>query len=241
VIDGNTVRLACGKSLDSEAVFLAVGKHDLRGMARPRDAADPALGLRIRIPPKPGLAALVGDAIELHLFDRGYAGINLQEDGSANICLAVRKSLLAEAGGRPERLFEMIGNATPLGDRLAYGSTEPVDAIAAIPYGWRARSTQPGLFRLGDQAAVIPSLAGEGIGIAIASGIAAARAYAEGGGAAAPRFQMAFAARTRRPVAVAGMLWANAERLAVARPALQLIRTFPALVELAARATRIGR
>ena len=87
---------------------------------------------------------------------------------------------------------------------------------------------------------MIPSLAGEGIGIAIASGMAAARAYAEGGSGAAPRFQMAFAARTRRPVAVASMLWTQAERPGAAALALGMLVRFPALAGLAARATRLG-
>ena len=239
-IVGKEVRLADGTTLAGEAVFLAVGKHDLRGAARPRNDADPTLGLRVRLPAHPGLIALIGDAIELHLFDRGYVGLVCQEDGSANLCLAVRKSRLGEAGGRPEALLAQIGAGTPLGDRLAYAGTMPVDAIAAVPYGWRTADTLSGLFRLGDQAAVIPSLAGEGIGIAVASGIAAAHAFAKGGPAAATTYQHGFAQRTRRPVAAARMLWHGAEHPIITRFALPLFGAFPVLASLAARATRIG-
>ena len=239
-IAGTNVRLADGTTLNNESVFLAVGKHDLRGAARPRNDADPTLGLRLRLPEHPGLTALIGDAIELHLFDRGYVGLVCQEDGSANLCLAVRKSRLAEAGGRPEALLAQIGAGTPLGDRLAYASTTPVDAIAAVPYGWRTAETVFGLFRLGDQAAVIPSLAGEGIGIAVASGIAAAHAFAKDGPAAAMTYQRDFARRTRRPVSAARMLWHGAEQPMMARLALPLFGAFPVLALLAARATRIG-
>lgn len=224
------------------ALFLATGKHELRGLTRPKPQGDPPLGLRIRIAPHPALRTLIEHAIELHLFEGGYAGLLLQEDGSANLCMALRKSRLAQAGGDVTTLLRQLGGAHPhLGERLAYLDNAPnADAIGAVPYGWRATETTPGLFRLGDQAAVIPSLAGEGMGIAIASGVAAARAYMVGGGEAAPAYQRAFAARTRRPVAMASLLWHQAERPAMARLAIPLLRAFPALSGLAARFTRIG-
>ena len=37
----------------TDALFLATGKHDLKGAERPRDAQDPAIGLRIRLPASP--------------------------------------------------------------------------------------------------------------------------------------------------------------------------------------------
>ncbi len=239
-ISAGKVHVADGAILRNDAIFLASGKHDVRGLARPRQDTDPALGLRIRIPPDPRLGVLIGDAIELHLFDRGYVGLVLQEDGSANLCLAVRKSRLAEAGGQPGQLLKQIGNGTPLGDRLAFADVMAPDAIAAVPYGWRTGATLPGLFRLGDQAAVIPSLAGEGIGIAIASGIAAADAYIRGGAAAAVDYQRTFAGRTRRPVTIANALWHAAERPPLARLAMPVVAGFPGLANLAATLTRIG-
>lgn len=229
--------------LREDSLFLATGKHDLRGLARPKvETADPTLGLRIKIEAHPGLSALIASSIELHLFDRGYVGLLLQEDGRANLCLAVRKSKLAEAGGNPARLLRAIGDDCPmLGDRLAFVGTMPdADAIAAVPYGWRACDTQPGIFRLGDQAACIPSLAGEGIGIAIASGIAAASAWATHGPAGAPAFQRTFAARARRPVAVARFLWERGEDPPSAALALRMLRVAPGLATFLARLTRIG-
>lgn len=225
-----------------EALFLATGKHDVRGFGRPKPTGDAPMGLRIRLAPHPALRKLLVHAIELHLFEGGYAGLLLQEDDSANLCMALRKSRFTEAAGDAATLLRQLGGAHPqLGERLAFLPGAPAaDAIAAVPYGWRTDTTEAGLFRLGDQAAVIPSLAGEGMGIAIASGAAAAAAYLEGGPAAAPQFQRNFAARTRRPVAVASMLWHQGERPAMARMAVPLLGAFPALAGFAARMTRIG-
>ena len=231
------VRVADGTTRTAPVIFLASGKHDVRGLARPRDAADATLGLRLRIGAHPSLSRLVGDAIELHLADRAYVGIELQEDGSANLCLAVRKSRLAEAEGNPRLLLRQLAYRTPLADRLAFAGDASIDAIAAVPYGWRATTTMPGLYRLGDQAAVIPSIAGEGIGIAVASGVAAAHAYADG--CDAPSFQRAFARQTRRPVATARLLWHAAENVRLAALAVPMLRVLPGLAQFAARVTRI--
>jgi flavin-dependent dehydrogenase len=239
-----TVRLDDGAELHPAALFLASGKHDIRGVARPAEArgSDPTLGLRVRIAAAPGLTRLVSDSIELHLFDRGYVGIALQEDGSANVCMAVHRSRLNEAGD-PGRLLTALGTECPaLGERLGYRSgSEPIDAIANVPYGWRLRAGTAGLFRLGDQAGVIPSLAGEGMGIALASGVAAADAWQRGGAQAATNWQAGFAHRIARPIGVASVIARLGERSATASALVATARLAPSLVDLVARLTRVAR
>ena len=238
----DAVRLDDGTELRPVALFLASGKHDIRGLARPAEArgSDPTLGLRVRIARAPGLTRLVGDAIELHLFDRGYAGIALQEDGSANVCMAVHRSRLNEAGD-PEQLLSALGAECPaLGERLGYrAGGEAIDAIANVPYGWRLHEGRSGLFRLGDQAGVIPSLAGEGMGIALASGVAAAQAWRRGGPETAADWQRGFARSLARPIGVAQAIAALGERRGSAGALVALARLAPGLVGLAARLTRI--
>lgn len=238
-VEGNALRFADGATLAADALFLATGKHELRGLARPAAGGDPALGLRVRLGPHPSLDRILADAIELHLFPRGYAGLVRQEDGSANLCLAVRRSRLAEAG-TPAALLDALGRDHPaLGERLAFadGRTS-IDAVANVPYGWRAREGASGLFRLGDQAGVIPSLAGEGMGIAIASGVAAAAAYLRGGPAAGLSWQPAFARALRRPIGVAGLVRDMAESRA---SGAMLALASPRLIRMVAHLTRIGR
>ena len=229
--------------MTADALFLATGKHDLRDLARPAAArgADPTIGLRVRLQPGAALHRCIGDAIELHLLDRAYAGLVQQEDGTGNLCLAVHRSRLTEVG-HPERLLSEMATESPaLGERLTHrASGSTIDAIANVPYGWRAKTSDDGLFRLGDQAAVIPSLAGEGMAIAIASGLAAADFYVQGGPAAANLFQTSFAQRVQRPIEVAAAAWRIAERPQFAQAATLLARAIPALVPLLARMTRIA-
>lgn len=240
-IDGTTVRLADGATIATDALFLASGKHDVRGMARPEDARgdDPTLGIRVRIAPSPTLTRALADGIELHLFDRGYAGLAMQEDGTANLCMAVHRSRL-QAAGSPAQLLEALGRDMPaLGEWVALiAPNASIDAIANVPYGWRQRTGVDAIFRLGDQAGVIPSLAGEGMGIALASGVAAANAYVLGGPASAAQWQENFARRLARPIGIASIVRhiAESERAAWLLPFMR-----PTLIQVIANATRMGQ
>ncbi len=235
--------VARGKKHDwrSETLFLASGKHDLRGAARPRRTADPALGLRLRLAPTRQRAEMLGDHIELHLFAGGYVGMVLQEDGTANLCLALRKSALTRAGGSPHNLLAELAARDPamaarLGDDWAQAR---IETIGAVPYGWIAEETADGLYRIGDQAAVIPSLAGEGIGIALASGQQAASYWLELGPAGAARFQRAFAQKARRPVQVARVARGLAESPLGGLLAIFATERIPATIHALARMSRI--
>ena len=230
-LDGRRIRLDDGEELEADALFLATGKHELRGAARETDGYGMSVGLRAVLPADPALDGL----IELHLFDGGYAGLLRQEDGTTNLCLTVARARMA--GGR-EALFDALAAEAPLlAGRLDAARAGPWEAVSGVPYGWRARSASTGCYRLGDQAAVIASLAGDGIAIALASGAAAARAFLAGESPDA--YQRGFARAALRPVRVAETL-----RFMAARPARRRLMMglagLPGVAGAAARLTRIG-
>lgn len=230
-VEGRCATLADGGVIGAEALFLATGKHDLRGIVRRGPMGDdPPVGLRVSV-----AGPAVDGAIELFLFERGYAGMLRQEDGTVNLCLSVARSRLADG---PDALLAALGREVPvLGDRLgevtAYGAWS---SVARIPYGWRAMQSAPGLYRVGDQAAVIASVAGDGVAIALTSGRAAADALLGGDVA----FQQGFAQRSRRPLRIAGGLRWLAERPTLAALLLPLLGRHPGVLHAALRATRIG-
>lgn len=241
-VENGTAMTSDGATLSSDTIMLGVGKHGLASQPRPappKIAADPVIGLRLRIAASPAGARLVNEAVELFLFDRGYAGLVRQEDGSINLCLAVHKSRLGEAGSRPEALIAQWGEENSrLGERLGSGEpVGPIDAIASVPYGWRAHSTESGLWKLGDQAACIPSLAGEGMGIALASAESAVAAWRRGEGAAS--WQQRFSDRLALPMGVARMAWTAAENPRWNAAAIALLARAPWLLDRLARATRV--
>jgi flavin-dependent dehydrogenase len=228
------LRLEDGEEMEGDALLIATGKHELRGAERGVALAEAPLGLRASLP---GARDLEG-MIELHLFDGGYSGALLQEDGSVNLCLSVSRARLKAAGGVERLLAELAQELPALGARLEGGALTPWSAVAGVPYGWRVRGTSPGVYRIGDQAAVIASLAGDGVAIALESGIAAAEAVLAG--QAAPAFQSAFATRARRPLRVAEALRHAAEHSGPRAVLMPVLGLFPGLAPLAARLTRIG-
>ena len=237
--ESDHVRLADSGEIGFDALFLATGKSDLRGLARPSHA-DGYMGLRYRFEAAAPLRRAITGAIELHLFRGGYAGLLLQEDGTANLCMAIRRGRLAEAGRDPDALLDRLAaDNSWLGERIgAAGACLARDAVGLVPYGWRAGQGVDRLFRLGDQAAVIPSLAGEGMGIALASGTLAADAIIDGGPEAGQAFQRAFSHRAARPLRIAGVI-ARAGANPAAAPLLLAGARIPGLAVAAARSTRI--
>ncbi len=235
------VRFDDGEELAADALLLATGKHELRGGARPlQDRAEPpSIGMRASLPASPALHAALDGHIELHFFDGGYAGLLMQEDGTANLAISAARARLADAGGAHALVAEIEREAPALADRIAGYRPDTWTAVAGVPYGWRTADTQPGIFRLGDQSAVISSLAGDGVAIALRSGIAAGRALLKHGPAGAQIYQRAFSARAARPLAVAETLRWAAER-AGPRAALMRLARLPGIARLAARLTRIG-
>ena len=240
--EARTVRLEDGNEIAADALFLASGKHELRGLARPLDdrRSQPSAGLRTELPASVGLDRALTGVIELHLFDQGYAGLLLQEDGTANLCIAISPRRLAAADGIPGLVAELFEECPELRERIGTAPLEDWDAIAGVPYGWRAKWTQSGIFRLGDQAAVIASLAGDGIAIALASGRSAGQALLSRGSEAACQWQTSFSRQSALPIAVGEALRHAAERRRPRSGLMRLLRLAPGLASVAARLTRIA-
>lgn len=239
--DGRSVRLHDGAQMTCDALLLATGKHELRGLARPladhRDGL--AIGLRAALPHSPAREVALAGTIELHLFDGGYAGLLLQEDGATNVCLSVSSERLAAAGAPLPLMEAIVRQSSLLGERIGDDWPAAPNAIAGVPYGWRARTTLPGLFRLGDQGAVISSLAGDGVAIALASGTGAAQALLARGPGSAAAWQASFARQSARPLALANALRHGAEHRVVRSALMAAVRLAPGLAGSAARLTRI--
>ncbi|HEX8624839.1 MAG TPA: FAD-dependent monooxygenase [Allosphingosinicella sp.] len=232
------VRLDDEEGLSGEALVLATGKHELRGAARPVDISTRPLGLRASLKPSQALTNALDGMIELHLYDGGYAGLLLQEDGTANLCLSASRGRLKTEGGIEPLVERLAGELPAFAERLRQGEAGPWSAVSGIPYGWRGTETVEGVYRVGDQAAVIASLAGDGIAIALESGLAAGRAIV--GGQPATQFQRDWARRARQPIGLAELLRRSAENPMARQAMMGLLGWFPSLAPLAARLTRIG-
>lgn len=172
-------KLDSGAVCEAPTAFLATGKHDLRGHARPKDPQRwVAFKMYYRL--APAQAAELAGTSELMLYPGGYGGIQPVEGGIANLCWVVQQRYLARVGHRwDEFLAKMQQDCPHLAMRLA-GAEPLLDrpiAVTHIPYGHIRRTTEDGLYCIGDQAAVIPSFTGDGISIALHTARCAVAAY----------------------------------------------------------------
>jgi flavin-dependent dehydrogenase len=222
-------------------VILATGKHDLRGHARAWSDAPPMVGFKMHCRLQGDRTAALGDAVELFLYDGGYAGLQLIEGDVANLCLVVSADRLRGDGLAWQNVLAHLRTAAaPLADRLC-GARPLWDrpaSIARIPYGYVCASDacMDGLYPVGDQAAVIPSLAGEGIAIALRSARHAADAVLQG--RTANSYVAAVRADVLGPMRRARLIQAVLHRRPLRRLGLGLAAV-PGIVPLLARLTRL--
>ena len=235
--DGNQWSILTDTIQTAETVFLATGKHDLRDAPRPRTERD-AVGMKMYFELAPEPARALDGTIELTLFPGGYVGMQRVEAGQTVLCIAAERAAFRAYGGGWDALIAAIKRGSPRFARMLAGARPLLPrplAVAGIPYGYQA---SPGnLFRLGDQAAVIPSLTGDGIAIALHSGQQAAKAWL--GALDAPTYQHTLTCSLAPQMRLALLLHrAGMSRLTQAA-AIPLVRLFPSLLRHAASRTRV--
>jgi flavin-dependent dehydrogenase len=239
--NGWRVTLDDGTTREAATVFLATGKHDLRGHKRP---ADPQRWVAFKMYFKlaPEQAAELARASELMLYRGGYGGIQPVEEGMANLCCVVQQRHLASGGNRWENFLARIEEECPhLAMRLEGAEpllSNPI-AISHIPYGYVRKTTDEGLYCIGDQAAVIPSFTGDGISIALHTARCAVAAYVAA--EPAPVFQ----AKLRKallPQMRLAEIAANGLNNSVARAVLPFcLRVWPGVMRVTAKLTRVAQ
>ncbi|GGH06105.1 NAD(P)/FAD-dependent oxidoreductase [Silvibacterium dinghuense] len=229
-----------GISCEAPTVFLSTGKHDLRGHPRPKDPQRwVAFKMYYRL--APAQAAELASASELMLYPGGYGGIQPVEGGIANLCCVVQQRYLARAGHRWDGLLAKMQQDCPhLAMRLAGAEpllNKPI-AITHIPYGHIRRTTQNGLYCIGDQAAVIPSFTGDGISIALHTARCAAAAFLAD--EPAPLFQARLRSALLPQMRLAEFA-ANGLNNALARAVLPFcLRVWPGVMRITAQLTRVA-
>lgn len=165
----------------SDAVFLATGKHELRGVARPCRGTG-LVGMKMYYELAPRQREALRNNIELVLFPGGYGGLQLVEHDRAVVCALVPGGWLRAEGEGWSRLIDASPHLCARLSGAVPVLPKPL-AISGLPYGYVHAADgheSPGLFRLGDQAVVIGSLTGDGVALALASGSLAARVYLSG-------------------------------------------------------------
>ena len=181
--DGGTWQalLSDGQRMLSRTVVLASGKHELRGHQRVWQPGSGCVGFKMHWRLLPEQETALGRGIELFLHPNGYAGLQPIDAGMVNLCLVMDVTTFQTLGASFRAALAHLRQLIPtLDERLreAIPLWSTPASVAGLPYGYvcRASDCADGLYRVGDQLAVIPSFTGEGIAIALRSARLAAAA-----------------------------------------------------------------
>lgn len=230
--------------LPPEVRFLATGKHDLRGARRDVAAPPEALvGFKMHYRLSEAVSAALAGIVEVILFADGYAGLQMIEGGTANLCLLVHRNRLVQAGGTWEGLLADLTAASPHLRQRLYGAAPQFErplTVARVPYGFIHRAT-PGetVFRLGDQACVIPSFTGDGMAMALHSAALAVACHETGGTPA--QYHQNLARDVAGPIRRAAALYAIGRNRTGQAALMQALAFCPSVLRVAASATRVSQ
>ena len=225
-------------------VLLATGKHKLRGASREGEGLlNSQLGFKSYFRLTPAERAELQGHVELVLFRGGYAGLQLVERDAANLCFLVDADRWKRCGGDFGALLADLATEVPhLARRLA-GAVPLLDrplAISAVPYGFLHRPSKvpEAFWRLGDQAAVVPSFTGDGMSFALHSARLASAALLTGAGQGA--YYKRLARDVGGPLRHATLLQRLSAGEAWPARAAAIAAVVPALLGLGARWTRLS-
>jgi flavin-dependent dehydrogenase len=230
-------------TIHPETLFLATGKHELRGTKRISNSPDDLIGFKTYFRLAPRAQAALEGYIDLILFQEGYAGLQLVEGGMANFCLLISRARFQQAGGNWAGLLaHLLQSSSYLARQLA-GATETLQqplSIYRVPFGfiYKAEKTALGqVFRLGDQAGVIQSFTGDGMSIALHSAALAVEYYLNGQTARAYHHRLS--RDIRGQIKRAGALYNLTRHSPVQAGLFGLAKLWPGSLGVAARLTRV--
>ena len=115
--------------------------------------------------------AVASDEIELFFISGGYGGINSVENGRANLCLLVTYDAFQAAGNRPIAIIDVLRKHHPKLDRYLDSARlipETLKTTAAVDTSRPATPWQ-GAPCIGDAAAMITPLCGDGMAMALSA------------------------------------------------------------------------
>jgi flavin-dependent dehydrogenase len=236
--DASIVVKAGGEKLTARAIALASGKHNLRQF--PRTPSD-MVGFKLQLRVSGSARALLDDVVQLMMFDGGYIGAIVVEEEFVTLCWVMHSALLQRIGADWGAQAAYFAQQSPLLAELLDGAkprwNKPV-AVAAIPYGYlRREALSPAIFPVGDQIAVIPSFTGDGMSIALLSGIDAAQAVLAG--MSADEFQRRMIGRLGPQFRWASMVNVLFETRRLHALTIGTARLLPHLVTWLAQSTRL--
>jgi flavin-dependent dehydrogenase len=215
----------------ADVVIVADGRGDLGG-GKPRPTGD--LGLKVHF------ARVAADPAEISLFGLSghYVGLAAVSDGESmlwNLATSIPAQLVRRSGGDHERLLAEMRAENPALDHALAGASRVGPWLACpLPRFAVQRRWPAGVIPVGNAAAALEPIGGEGMGLAIASAALAGRSLLVEArpdmGALRREFDKLWRARRLACRAAAVLL----SRPRASRLSVRLARLAPPLVQVAA-------
>jgi flavin-dependent dehydrogenase len=234
-------------------LIVATGKSEFRSLNERVGRDNSYVGFKMHVRLKPSAAAALGSSCDLMIYEGGYGGLTPLGNGVADLCFLIERSRLRGLATDWDSLSSYIGRSNWAASHLLDGA-EPLapsfTSIGVLPYGFLRRAPAPsGVFFVGDQMAVIPSLTGDGLAIALMTARRAVEAMIETGGEggvarlrfaphASRSYQRAARAALRPQLDAALTLHALFKNPRLVDVSTYALRAFPAIFQRLFRTTR---
>lgn len=167
----------------AQRLVVATGKSEFKSAQKRMGRDSDLVGFKMHLRLKPSEYRRIRDHVDLFVFEHGYGGLSPVEGGLANFCFLMEKSVVRSLGKDWNSLASYIAHHNIAASHYLDGAEPQFKnfvAVANIPYGFLRRDpAEPGVYCVGDQMAVIPSLTGDGMNIALMTGRHAASAIAD--------------------------------------------------------------
>jgi flavin-dependent dehydrogenase len=111
----------------------------------------------------------LGGQVELHTIPHGYCGLVEVTGGVTNLCCWVEAKALQRAGGTPERLLTVaLRENSRLRARLQTARrVDPHWTTTSFAYERTGMPVEAGIWNVGDRAAMVAPLTGDGMGMGL--------------------------------------------------------------------------
>lgn len=235
---GWTLRCGDGETIECRNFVLATGKWGLRGVEDERVSSQ--VGLKMHFKPVAAVRQALERRVELMLFDGSYVGLELIEEGTANLCLLLPRDVVARVGPSWPALHKHLATVLPgLAEQLS--GAEPLFdkpyAVVCPARGYLHAEPGPAVYRVGDRLAHIPPFTGDGLAIALASAALAVEHIQLG---RSPAAYLAAARRlTGRAIRLAGLISGLAVNRNGRKVLLATATCMPDLIDTIVRQTRV--
>ncbi|MCA8916705.1 MAG: NAD(P)/FAD-dependent oxidoreductase [Planctomycetes bacterium] len=221
-------------------VVCATGKAEFKPVQTRAGRDSGMVGFKVHLRLAAKALGCLRQHVDLFVFESGYGGLAPVEDGLANLCFLMEREAIANVQGEWPRVARWLSNACEgLAGYLdnAEPAFWPMASVANVPYGFvRETAVADDIYCVGDQLAVIPSLTGEGMTIAMQTGKRAAECILAGVGAT--EFQHDMAAVVRPRVELGFLVHRLFKSPRLSDLGTQLVNRWPRLIDYIFRHTR---